>query len=249
MAPGNLALQLSLLATWHASLGARDVLNGTLTGWNEIERARQYRLCHVRIQAAEYLADIRPTSEKRSGVLLDLPSLLLLHSLAVGDSDTSSALVTLMAQSRTNEMFGDWSWPVAEFATSLAERLTRAERGPAPNTSSWSDSYVRLLGACDGQRPSAELIDDACDYHLERTRGNSGYPEYIKSPYELFAVEVLAVLRFRGVGVHEFSHPLLSTPLAKIDDAITHTTFKTDEWLDAVNGYAVEWMGRDRPYR
>src|SRR5205807_776375 len=92
---------------------------------------------------------------------------------------------------------------------------------PSEDSSRDLGSYSSILRNWDGEKFSDSLAE-VCDYHCRNMEdiGGDWNAEFKYSPFDVMPIEILAIVKVRasfGLGQPEINHPLLSTPLGKLE--------------------------------
>lgn len=203
-APAVAALQLTHLGRWIGAQATAQILNGDPAGWEGMNRVLHYNALNVEVDPRGLVNEI---------------ALPILHALAFEEFSLASRLgaILLLAQSDPRVV----GWPVSplpRFALRLSELAE--QRPPSALTALGRDApaIAALFAAWNDPVRLTTALHGVCDWHLRESLEIEGYPAFESSPYELFAVDVLAVVSVRrrlGLATTLPSHPLLDLPLAR----------------------------------
>ena len=125
----------------------------------------------------------------------------------------------------------------------LYSQWTRQELSFRPDVADPLGRYQRVFDKWSSTDELAEAISDICDLHCEESFDVGSYPMFVYPPYNIFPVEILALLRVRsdlGLKTPVIDHPLLRSALCSPPKIVPVIQ---DELLDA----AVEFVRRDFP--
>ena len=200
------SLQLWFWATWHAQHGLLAVLNGEVTGWQQLELSFRYRWWKLRIDSVL--------------VQISDAALLLAHALGSADRERGIWLRKYLLDSMAGDQAGLWKFSHFGFFTlHLAQKdsldSATAELDKLPNAPTLG-VYAAVIDAwshVEGMEPSLLAM---LDYHLQQALTEQGYPEFGVSPYNLLPIDYLAVRSVRarhGLPTPVPNHPLLRAEL------------------------------------
>ena len=201
------ARQLDVLANFHAHHGALAILKGRVEGWADIDLVLHYEWWHFRIEPGDNGATNA--------------ALALAHAMVFEEESMAGWLAERLIQSLDEDTFLGRSWQLAPFGAFML-KLWAMHRGlpdvdvKRPHVSPLG-VYERVLETWAKPNELRLALGEACDYHLAQSWTAKGYPPFVRSPYQMFPVDILAIAIVRrdlGLEMPKVEHPLLSTPLA-----------------------------------
>lgn len=201
------ARRLTSLANWYAHHGSLAILEGQIEGWADIDRVLHYEWLGIRIE---------PDSSMATNAALTLA-----HAMVFEEDSMAEWLAERLIRSLDENTFLGGSWELAPFG-SLILRLWAMSRGlpdvdvTRPHMAALG-VYQRVLDTWSNSAELCSSLMEAYDYHLAQSRTEIGYAPFLRSPYQIFPVDMLAIAvvrRAQGLEMPKVDHPLLSTPLA-----------------------------------
>jgi len=230
-----LAGRIQRLAGWNGYVGAWRVVEGDATGWEHIERGRQYLAWRLRIGGE---ISIEPWNQ------------CFAHAVEAGDNVLAGCLAAAMPKGharwrenpRPEGIVDGWilGWDRSHFAPFILYLWAMATTTSPPTLDgpiAGLGPYRAILESWHDEERLATAVVNACDYHLEHATYSAADKEFLDPPYSLFPVDILAIARVRehlGLPMPEIDHPLMQTPLAKPPPPDKRPVLPPDPLLDAV---------------
>ncbi len=219
----HVATGLGRLATWHGCAGELALIDGNLTGWEEIHRAWMYRTLALRVGLGDFERE-RVLGQFRSRQDLELEArplaFCLAYALLINDISEIAALggalrVMLLDRDVIDPSY--WNYNVIEPFVYNLLILTNSDYSKSSTTE------VKKLGVFQGiidGWTSPHLLNDAiwnaCEFHCQCIADNSDQGrEFRNQPFDLVAAEILAVFSIRrrlNLPIPEVRHPLIEKP-------------------------------------
>lgn len=204
-APAVAALQLTHLRPWISRQAIAQILRDDPAGWGLLNKVLHYTACKIEVDPGI--------------VTVNEISLAILHALAFEAFSLASRLGAVLVHGQTDPRVRGWEVsPLPRLALRLCELAQRKPLSAVMHPGPTAASIDRLFDAWTDPTLLTAAIHGLCEWHLQESLESVDYPCFGTPPYELFAVDVLAVLsvlRNVGLGTTPPSHPLLDMPLAR----------------------------------
>ncbi|MCC6682160.1 MAG: hypothetical protein IT445_14760 [Phycisphaeraceae bacterium] len=183
-----------------------------------------HMLCHAvvnnRVSIADWLAQRLVDAARGMHTTADLPR------------QPFEVFSVWFAAHRLGVSYDSLREPLLRGYRQLAQRHGRRELMPSPGV------YGELMQYWADDALIKTILMRVCDSHVESTkypeRNEDEIPEFTWSPYDIFPVEILAILKQReaeGLKNPSVDHPLMKTALA---DPPSNVTVANDEDLDVL---------------
>jgi len=199
------AIGLDTLAIGAGRLGMVAVLEGRPEGWAELQRVLYYHHCRI---------EVHPSS-----LSIADSAAVLLNSIAFGETEMSMRLAAIIREAHSDPRIFGWAEnALPGFGTRLWGLAVGREMMTVHPDTPREPVLERIFSVWNDADAFTEALAGLCDWHLRESLESSGpYPAFLRPPYELLPIDVLAVVRVRellGLPVVLPNHPLLDLPLA-----------------------------------
>ena len=216
---------LSIAATYYGTEGAVQVVDNDADGWTAIHKAAAYRLraMNIRTEAflrTSFLKEFRTVPSLQN--VSSIAACLLCYCTVFELEDWRvKALRSLSTIVHSGDAIDDsyWSQRVFEpFVLRLHQQLLTID---LPNELVQRDLgiYGQVFEHWNDVNRLEGVLFDLCEYHCRNMEDKGGKwdPEFKRAPFDLFAIEILAINKIReqlGVESVKCNHPLQSSPLS-----------------------------------
>lgn len=201
---------------FNAKRGILDILDGNMDGWKAVKRLLQYESWYFQYNCKRHEQLPRLHQIYRS----NNATLCFAHLIIHEDYELAKWYGGRLEKNFTNQLMGNWvDTPFEPFMVCLYHlwQSLPLMQGLPENID--LDIYQDILDYWNGPEDKfrASLVE-ACQYHMDRIDDpDSEYKEFCWSPYSLFPVEILAILKVRkllGLSVPTVDHELMRLPTA-----------------------------------
>jgi hypothetical protein len=222
------AIDLDVLAEYYGRAGEIRVLDGDVAGWVDLHKAIAYhywslKICVQVFAKKQVLRNLEPAFDLTTHA--PIAASLHCYYLVIGDVDKQTfTFDVLRSMAVTRGVVDEAFWKRRIFEPFVLRLRRKLEELDLPQDLEGRDigPYGKVLEFWGDPGQFARAISDVADYHCEKMferRGDWG-PEFINAPFDLLPCEIFAVLAIRrklGLPVPTVEHPLLATPLGKLD--------------------------------
>jgi hypothetical protein len=227
-----LSLALDRLATWEGVAAECKLLENDSAGWEHLHRSYLYLTWSRRVRLA--FLDIK---RGQKIVFVSEFALLLAHAIAIKDDEFADFLGARLIRSLLDrdKRYNGWDLnPVEPFIAKLYARWRKKDIDKELAELPTLPAYEAICNLWHDTDRISLALKDACDYHFARNEAGADAPEFYRSPYRWFPVEILAVLRLRqdeGLENSIPDHPIMKTLFCDLPRQIFH---ESDPLLDKI---------------
>ena len=207
---GGVMGALRLFAEMRGAAGCAAVIAGDERGYLDLDLACLYNYWLIRLLARNYDLNQRP--DKQGAVLMGGVATCWMHAEAIGAVGLRRWLDGLVERAVAG--YGGVKGRNMSALTTLVAHYVTARGVSDLEREGWGaiDAYACVAGGTFVARD----YDKLAAYHQSQTDGEA-YPPFVAFPYTLVPFELLVVARRTGIPI-EGSHPLLTSPLARVRD-------------------------------
>lgn len=244
---GLICSSLVTLAGELMTAGAIGVVGGDTRSWEVLRRGFLYDAWAARFRHAFIAFDRsydQPRNPATAALFIGKEALTLCHAIATADDDFAHAFGAHLLATFEKTAGGDklyfYNEPFFPFVLKLYSVWVGQEIEFRADVSDPLRRYRQVFDHWHSPSDLGNALLDLCDLHCEEAVDNGGAAAYAFHPYNVFPVEIMAVLRIRrllGLETPEISHQLLQTPLVTpppppvVDDDLLNRAihrFRTD---------------------
>lgn len=219
---------LSYISMWESQVGALSVLEGDMDGWGHLQLGLAYSVWRVRTSFHIYKKAVAESRTKEISRMHGLVARCLAMAIALRDDESAHWCGSLLLQeiSHPTGFLSNWGYTgFYPFMAWLYARWQNIEVDINQEPFQNLGIYQSVVDHWNHDNALATAIAEVSDYHCVHTTPSDGDdPEFWQSPFQVFAAEILAILRVRHdeTRVTFFTdHPLLSSALGKVPDDIS----------------------------
>lgn len=220
---GLLSSDLQLLSWESMSKGAIAILDDDQDGWIEMRRGLLYDCWSARLRHAFIVHDncFDEAGNPASAALFEgKEALTFCHAIVTGDNHFAHGFGNQLLSNFEKTDGGDkvffYTMPFFPFVLKLYSHWIGKRITFRPDVSNPLGRYQQTIDHWESPQPLASSLLDICDLHCEEAVDRGGHPAFAYHPYNLFPVEILAILRIRQqlrLETPSVIHPLLDSPL------------------------------------
>ena len=212
----SISTSFGCMASWIGGQAVVQVAAADAEGWRLVQGSYAYWHWEQRI-----LEGLRRHGAMTRSDRLRV-SLVLGHALAIGDQEVASWAGDTIVESLDEPEIMNPAWDLVGALPPLMVRVYALHRQLPIDFAQYDHgklyAYQKVLDAWEDPRALEGALVEACDYHVNRCRGEALGLEFAYNPYAVFPAEILAIYRVRGdLGLETpaLEHPLLESPLAR----------------------------------
>jgi hypothetical protein len=218
----NVADSLARLATIFGIKGVVGILDGKAQGRESVGLSLSYHYWCLKLRVESFFetSHRQPNPTNYTSRMASILCYAIASETTAWEQYASKRLLAISTDAEALDE-GCWSRRSFEPFTLALEDFKQKKIWPTEAKSNDLGAYAGLVRNWNGDRFGDSLVA-VCDYHCRNMEdvGDESIAEFKYPPFDIMPIEILAIMKVRatvGLEIPEINHPLLNTPLGKLE--------------------------------